>query len=314
MASVSELRSIVQAWGDAFSKRYGTSCEWVDLYAKNPAMEKYQQYKLIISNRQVSFLNNPPVAAPSITFTQTYINKTSADFTWILSFHRTTTSTFAWSLTEAIDVGYQFSIMAPLPAGIGVGVQVNTSLSFSSTQEKQEQDEVGWEIEQQLEVPPNTKFIGTLVITQQKYDLNFEVEIVVTGYVAIWNRDKIDVNNPGGSNKHWLWFIPITTVIQQHPVPGYKIQGSAVVFTVHGVFSGIEGVNSYLKVEEFPAGEEQAAVGQQPNPEATYIIPLVGPQPRSAQTPPLEAFALRFPKDGAPLKGDVGAALTPPSS
>lgn len=308
MASVSELRSIVQSWGEAFSKKYGTSCEWVDLYAKNPAMAKYQQYKLIVSNRQVNFLNNPPIAAPSITFTQTYINKTSADFTWILSFHRTTTSTFAWSLTEAIDVGYQFSIMAPLPAGIGVGMQVNAALSLSSTQEKQEQDEVGWEIEQQLEVPPNTKFVGTLVITQQKYDLNFEVEIVVTGYVAIWNRDKIDVNKPGGSDKHWLWFIPITTVFQQHPVPGY----SAVVFTAHGVFSGIEGVNSYLKVEEFPAAEE-LAVGQQPSPEATYIIPLDGPQPRFAQTPPLEAFALRFPADGKPLKQDaIGAPLTPP--
>jgi hypothetical protein len=296
MASVSELRAIVQSWGQAFSKKYGTTCKWVDLYARNPAMGKYQQYKVTVTNRNIVFATNPPIEAPSITFKQVYDNNTSMEQIWSLTYHKSTTSTFTWSLTEGIDVGYQLSVTAPLPPGVFVGGQVSTNLSFSSTQEKQEQDEVSWDFEQQLTVPANTKNESSLIIVQQKYDVSFVADVVLTGYVAIWNASKIDVNNPGGSDRHWLWFIPIARVFREYPVQGYVVQGNAVVFKSHGVFKGVEGVNSFVRIDEYPSGPKVIAPStEQDNalkPEAEYIIPVSGVQIRHAETPPLEAFSV----------------------
>jgi Clostridium epsilon toxin ETX/Bacillus mosquitocidal toxin MTX2 len=285
--SVSQLRSHVQAWGNAFSKKYGTTCDWVDLYAENPDMQAYQQYKVIVDNHDMEFIASSPIEAPSQIFKNIYENGTSLEQQVIITFHKETSATFSWSITEGIDVGVQASLKAGLPNFAQGEIEVSTKISLSSTQEKSETDSQFWDYENYTFIPANTKISAQYIIMNQKYDVPFIADVSLSGYVAIWNKDKIDVNNPGGSDRHWLWFIPISSVFTDYPVQGYVVRGSKVLYQVHGTFKGIQGISSYLKLEEYPISVDSDQLlsndfSQLPPPENTSIIPISGVQIRYA--------------------------------
>ena len=163
---------------------------------------------------------------------------------------------------------------------------------ISSTQEQQELKEKKWGLEQQLAVPANTKILALFTITQKKYDVQFTADVIITGYVAIWNKDRIDVNVPGGPDKHWLWFIPITNVFLERPTAGFVVQGDAVVFKTRGIFKGLEGIKSQIPLKEYPA--DALATGLAP--EAEFVLPGQGLQIRYAVTPPLSACSSGLPR------------------
>ena len=49
----SNLEDLVKQWGNAVAVKCSTTCEWIDLHARQPAMANYQQHKLDIQVRNI---------------------------------------------------------------------------------------------------------------------------------------------------------------------------------------------------------------------------------------------------------------------
>lgn len=51
---------------------------------------------------------------------------------------------------------------------------------------------------------------GLSTTYEKQSTATFYVDVIITGYIAISNNDKIDL---GYTDKHWLWFIPGARIV-----------------------------------------------------------------------------------------------------
>ncbi|MDN4055635.1 ETX/MTX2 family pore-forming toxin [Massilia sp. YIM B02763] len=252
MTQISDLRKIIQDWGTWFAAQYDTRCKWVDLYAENPDMKGYPTRRLTVKVGPAVLNMVPTQALPSIAFEDERHNNTDIETLSTFSFNEETTSTFSWSLTESIDVGTRASVSAPLPAGFKADLETSVNIGLSSTQQQEDSTTRYWAREEQVSVPPRTLIKAKMVIMQEKYDMDFVADVTLSGYVAIWLQDKRDVNNKNGSDLHWLWFIPVSSVFRDRPVDGYHvISGGTVQFQSRGRFVGVQGFKCIIQYEQF---------------------------------------------------------------
>jgi hypothetical protein len=254
MSSVDDLRTTIRNWGNWFATQHNTSCKWTDLYAENPDMKQYQDMRLNVTVGPAILNLTPTSEIPSATFEDERNNNTDTEITSTFSFNEETTSTFSWSLTESVDVGVRAGITAPSPAGFITG-EVSVNLSLSSTQQQEDQTTRYWSREEQVPVPPRSLIKAKMVIMQAQYDMEFTSDVTLTGYVAVWLKDKRDVYNPTGNNFLWLWFIPVGTVFSAQPVPGFTVvSNSEVRFQAKGRFKGVQGYKCVIDFQQYGAG------------------------------------------------------------
>lgn len=255
MTDIKNLRTIVQAWADKVARDYGTSVRWVDLYAQNSAMEQYRQYRLTITTENARILPVPAQPKDVIRFEDERSNNTSTETISTFTFSEETTSTFSWSLSEGIDVGTQLGISAPTPVGFITG-QTNVNISLSSTQQWEDTTTRFWDRQEQVTVQPRTRIVAAMEISTFQYDATFEADTTLSGWVAVWFNDKIDLNARNGDDRHWLWFPTIDTVFRDQPVSGFTILGGGLVnFLATGLFKGVQGTKCVIKYDEYPIGE-----------------------------------------------------------
>lgn len=252
MANISDLRKIVNEWGNWFASQHNTSCNWTDLYAENPDMKQYPTRRLTVTVGPAVLNLVPTIELPSVVFEDERDNHTSIETLSTFSFNEETTSTFSWSLTESIDIGTRASISAPLPAGFKADLETSVNIGLSSTQQQEDSTTRYWSREEQVAVPPYTLIKAKMVIMQEKYDMDFVTDVTLTGYVAIWLKDKRDINTKNGSDLHWLWFIPVSKVFRDRPVSGYEVlSNGAVNFKSRGRFQGVQGFKCVIRYQEF---------------------------------------------------------------
>ena len=74
---MSNLQDLANQWGREFSKRYGTTCKWVDLHAKQHNMANYQQNKIATKVTNVRYEEKgTAIDVPGTVITDHYINDT----------------------------------------------------------------------------------------------------------------------------------------------------------------------------------------------------------------------------------------------
>ena len=256
---VSDLQALADRWGKVFSAKYGTSCRWVDLHARRSEMANYQQYKISAKSSNVRYEGSgTAIDQPGIVTTDSYTNNTSAEQTSVFKYSKSTTNSFTWTLKEGIEVGISVEFAVGVPPVASGKTTLSTNLSFEATQSKTEEEIETWAIDRNVTVPPQTKMEMIWTIKEQKSSATFYADLIMTGYFAIWNNNKIDVNNPGGSDKHWLWFIPITTAFSQMyswgiSVPSqYSIRSGSVMYKASGQCEGEAGVQTTFDLIENP--------------------------------------------------------------
>ena len=88
--------------------------------------------------------------------------------------------------------------------------------------------------------------------------------MIVSGWVAIWFNNKIDLNRPGGKDLHWLWFPSPLSVVRKVRPTGFMALPGGVIFNATGSIQADVGLESRLIVAESPLPESlrrELAVG-----------------------------------------------------
>ena len=277
---VSNLQILAQQWGDKFSQHYGTTCKWIDLHATNRDMANYQQYKIAAKVTNVHYLGNgTAIDMPGIVVTDTTTNDTSLEQDSVFKHTKTTTSSFTWSMKETISIGFSLSFTVGVPEVASATTSMTTDLSLESTQGQTKTESQSWEIDRNVKVPAQTRMDMVWTITQKQSSATFYADVILTGYIAIWNNDKIDVNNPGGSDKHWLWFIPIGSAFTQMKSWGISVPSQytinsdgSVTYSASGQCQGESGFNTTFTLKETPLSMT-ASTSQRPRLITEMAVP-----------------------------------------
>ena len=256
---VSDLQSLVQQWGNKFSQHHSTSCVWVDLYAERHEMAQYKQYKISASVQNMHYgSSGTTTSLPGYVFTDTTFNNSEVTQKSTFKQTKSVTNSFTWSMTATIGINIKLTFNVGVPAVASGTTEMSMNMSISSTQSQTESETRTWEIDREVTTPPKSKIVMVWTINEKESSAIFYADVVITGYVAIWNKVKIDINNPGGSDKHWLWFIPVDQVFREMQSYGisvpsqYSIGWGSVTYKASGLCKGKSGFNTTFTVTQYP--------------------------------------------------------------
>lgn len=204
-------------------------------------MAQYQQYKIGATVTNVHYQGTgTAIDMPGIVITDETVNDTSLVQKSVFKRSKSTTSTFTWTVHKAINVGISLTQKVGVPIVSSSTVNISASVSFDSTKSSTQTETQDWEINREVSVPPRTKVDMSWTINEKQSSATFYADIILTGYLAIWNNDKIDPNNPGGDDRHWLWFIPVDEAFKEMKdwgvsVPSlYTIGSGSVTYSASG--------------------------------------------------------------------------------
>ncbi|WP_347218257.1 ETX/MTX2 family pore-forming toxin [Chryseobacterium sp.] len=257
---MNSLQQITDAWGNWYSKQHGTTCRFTAStnYGSQSFLDDYHQYQVNTTTQSIVYDGNSlPTNGSDVAFETIYNNNTQVANQQSLIETETSTQAFEWSITEALSIGVEISATEGVPAVASSTQKVTVNLSLSSTQKSTVTNTQSWSVNTMLTIPAQSSVKADIVIGTQSYNINFTVTVMLNGYVAIWNNDKV--------NGHWLWFIPITQVFSDCianniiDTSGYDIVGSGVSTTASGVFTGSQGVNVVVNTIQYPLNSNDAS-------------------------------------------------------
>lgn len=277
---MNSLQQITDAWGAWYSKQHGTTCRFTAStdYGSQSFLDDYHQYQVSATAQSIVYDGSSlPTNGSNIAFETIYNNNTQVSNQQSLVETETSTQSFTWSITEALSIGVEISATEGVPAVASSTQKVTVTLSLSSTQSETVTNTQSWSVNTTLTIPPESSVKADIVIGTQSYNINFTVSVMLNGYVAIWNNDKV--------NGHWLWFIPITQVFSDCianniiDISGYEIVGEGVSTTAKGVFTGSQGVNVVVNTIQYPLASNDAS-GKDfdliDNPKVNTIVAMSG--------------------------------------
>eukprot|EP01139_Manchomonas_bermudensis_P002516 Amastigsp_a4961_3.p1 type:complete len:284 gc:universal Amastigsp_a4961_3:935-84(-) len=250
---MNSLQQITDAWGAWYSAKNGTSCRFTAStdYGSQSFLDNYHQYQVsAICQGIVYDGNSVPTNGSKIAFETIFNNNTQVQNQQTLAETETSTQTFTWSITESLSIGVEISATEGVPAVASSSQKVTVTLSLSSTQSETVTNTQTWSVNTIVNIPAMSSIKADIVIGTQSYNINFTATVMLNGYVAIWNNDKV--------NGHWLWFIPITQVFSDCinnsiiDTSGYSFVGGGISTTAKGVFTGSQGINVVVNTTQSP--------------------------------------------------------------
>ncbi|MGE8553422.1 MAG: ETX/MTX2 family pore-forming toxin [Chryseobacterium jejuense] len=277
---MNSLQQITDAWGKWYSQQHGTTCRFTAStdYSSQSFLDDYHQYQVSTTTQSIVYDGDSiPTNGSNVAFETIYNNNTQVSNQQSLIETETSTQSFEWSITEALAIGVEISATEGVPAVASSTQKVTVNLSLSSTQKSTVTNTQSWSVNTMLTIPPQSSIKADIVIGTQSYNINFTVSVMLNGYVAIWNNDKV--------NGHWLWFIPITQVFSDCianniiDTSGYDIVGGGVSTTASGVFTGSQGVNVVVNTIQYPLHSNDTSAknsGLIDNPNVTTIVAMTG--------------------------------------
>ena len=255
-AIISDLEDLVRQWANARSEKFGTTCKWVDLHARQSDMSQYQQYKLNIQVINVHYGSDiSSYEMPGHIMEDTTINDSSLPQSAVFRHTKETTSSFTWTLKNTIRTGMdtKFSVFI-IPI---ISTTINsTEISTETTLSKTETEVESWTIERHVTVPAKMKMEMIWTVKEQEASGTFYADVKLTGHIACWNEDAIDVNDPDGDDVHYLWFTKISKVFKElrewgiSIPPQYNILKSSVLYRITGECKGISGYDTTFVLNE----------------------------------------------------------------
>jgi len=273
---MNSLQQITDAWGAWYSKQNGTSCRFTAStnYGSQGDLGNYHEYQVSAVCQNIIYDGNSvPTNGSNIAFETIFNNNSQVQNQQSLVETETSTQAFTWSITEAISIGVEISATEGVPAVASSTQKVTVNLSFSSTQSKTVTNTQTWSVNTIVNIPAYSSIKADIVIGTQSYDINFTASVMLNGYVAIWNNDKV--------NGHWLWFIPITQVFSDCnanniiDTSGYSFLGGGISTTAKGVFTGSQGINVVVNTIQSPLGSGNISERKTLSNEGTQLNTIV---------------------------------------
>lgn len=198
----SNLQDLVEEWGKAFSKHHGTTWKWVDLHASCPKMKDDQKHKINARVENVRYKGDEKVIdLPGIVDMDSTTNDASTVHKSTFKRSKSTTSSFTWTMKEGIDIGIFLEFNVGVAPVASATTTITADVSVETTQSKSKTKTETWEVDRDVDVPAHTKMDIIWTIHQKQYSAKFYADVILNGYVAIWNDDKIDINHPGGKDE-----------------------------------------------------------------------------------------------------------------
>ena len=263
MGELSDYEAILSGCAAFKAQTRGTRVSWVDTNGTHVDLKQYPFAKISVNARNLQYQIPTPVEKPSFEYSEWFDNDTSLEQASEFTKSVETTDSFSYSFTKSLKISYTAKLGIQIPF-ISFGGEWTTELDFSSTQTTAQTRTIKWEKKMPIKVPPKKSLRATLVINEDRYDTPWSADIVIGGNVAMWFKDKIDFNDINGKNFHWLWFPSPDWILCRDTdikpygmsirdlLKNYTSEGRNVIFKAQGVFTGVAGVNSYIRLEEFP--------------------------------------------------------------
>jgi hypothetical protein len=250
---MNSLQQITDAWGNWYSSKNSTTCRFTAStnYGNQSSLAQYHQYQTSATVQNIVYEgNSPPVGGSTVAYELWYDNGTTLQQQSIFQETSATTLSFTLSITESLSIGVEVTVTEGVPAVASASEKVTITVNLSSTQSFTVTNTQTWQVNTPINIPPNSSVKADMVISSQSYNINFTESVLLQGYVAIWNNDKV--------NGHWLWFFPIESVFQDCitnniiDTSGYSIIAGGVVTQAKGVFTGSQGISVGLTAKQYP--------------------------------------------------------------
>ncbi|MFE6687567.1 ETX/MTX2 family pore-forming toxin [Streptomyces sp. NPDC057743] len=258
-AATRSLQEITDAWGSWMAKerfpasngcRFTASTE----YGKQSALNDYHRYQVGAKYRGITYDPSAPSPIPGqvSSVTTNYRNGSAVEQTVTYKQSKTTEQDLRISVTESLKIGISMEVSAEIPAVAKVSETTSIETNLSSTQEFTHKETQTWSVDLPLRIPPKSAIEASLVVGTQQYDIDWSATVNMTGNVAIWFEEKVDLNHDG--DRHWLWFVPIEEVFRDCransivDTTGYEITADGVDAYASGTFGGGQGVSLNVNV------------------------------------------------------------------
>ncbi|MFK0203849.1 ETX/MTX2 family pore-forming toxin [Streptomyces lavendulae] len=244
-------------------------------YNRHSMLNGYHQHQVLAKYKSTLYDPSAPSPEPgSVTsIVSSYENGSSLEQSDKFTQTITTKRSLKLSVTQALKIGVALQVSAEIPAVAKVNETTTIETNLAATQEFITEETQTWTVERVVRVPARSVIDASLVIGTQKYDIDWTATVELTGRVAIWFNEKVDLDDGGVG--HWLWFVPIETVFRdcrEHGLiglDGYEADPRGVRAFAGGTFSGGQGVKWSIKlVQRNLDGTPRR------EPEAVRVIPL----------------------------------------
>ncbi|GAA0395777.1 cytotoxin leucocidin [Streptomyces luteireticuli] len=278
------LQEITDAWGrwmakERFPKSNGCRFTASTDYGKQGALGSYHQYQVRAKYSGITYDPSAPSPVPGqvSSVVTNYRNGTDVEQTVTYKQSRTTEQNLRISVTESLKVGVTVQVSAEVPAVAKVSETTSIEATLSSTQEFAHKETQNWSVDLPLKIPAKSVVEASLVVGTQKYDIDWTATVGLTGSVAIWFEEKVDLNHDG--DYHWLWFVPVEEVFRDCrangiiDTSGYEVTGDGVNAFASGTFSGGQGVSLSVNAVQKPLDARAAKRGATAT-ERTIPVPL----------------------------------------
>jgi hypothetical protein len=255
--AVINLADLCQKWADGVAARYKTKVKYIDLFAQREGAN--QKYKLSCKLNAIDYGTAiTKKLADSFAFQSYASNDSPNPSTAVLAKEWQTQSNFTWSLKETLKVSAKETLKGevslPLLANgeaqteIGVEFDVESQQQWSTTATEK------WTVQETVTLAANRQTVYTWIINREEIDCPFTIAVNLTGNIAVWFDDKIDLNHPGGGNRHWLWYPGIQLIASELRDPNLTLAANGANLVTHGTFSGIGATTNYVDIKTYPLG------------------------------------------------------------
>ena len=132
------LQSITDAWGDWIAQKHHTTMNYTAStnYGAQSTLSQYTNKQVTATYQNTNYMavTDPRWRCRMCWTLRDFINGTSVMQSQTVSFTKETSSTFSWSVTEAISIGNTVEVSVSIPEVLGAKGSTSTNLSLSSTQ------------------------------------------------------------------------------------------------------------------------------------------------------------------------------------
>lgn len=263
-----DLQWITDQWVNYTAGQYGTGCYFSSSlkYGDHSELDNYHQHQCTATCQSIDYDGNSlPTGGADVAYAIAYSNRSQVEQSNVFQYTATTQQSFTWSVTESLSIGVEVSASAGVPGVAGFSEKLSVTLSLSSTQSQTQTKTQSWSVNTTVRVPPQSTVNTQMVIDTQSYDIKFNANVLLSGYVAGWFDNPIDLNNRAGNDKHHLWFVPIQNVFSlliAHKLidpTGYQVTNGGVLAKAQGVFTGSQGVQVSVSTTQVPLSATAAA-------------------------------------------------------
>ena len=267
-AYVSNLKDLLNSWGDAFAKRNGTSLVGIQMQYKQPSSQSTPSLSFRVWNVHYTGQGDSS-PLPGLVITDTTTNNTDIQQTSEFKRTKSSTSTFTWAMKEAISVGVSLEVDIGVPSIASAMTTITTKISMESTQSITKQETQSWEIDRNVAVPPHSRVDMTWSIIERNIQATFECDVVITN--AVWVTFEERVNPDRGNIWSRDWIMPIEFIFESMDNIGFAYPSqytrdlSSVVYKASGVCSAALGLTTTFDLEQKPLTEDTPALRYREN-------------------------------------------------